>query len=469
MQRRYRYAIDGVVIVVVAAVALTIITAKRLEEMFAAGNPPPRANAWTPSTKPNDEVSANFIVETDQKNNVALAGKHPGADWPQFNGARRDNKSDDTGLLKSWPKGGPRLLWTARGLGTGYSNVTVVDGVVYTMGDKGWREAVIALDCGTGQKIWATPFARATTNVSPPGPRGAPAVAGDVVCSLGACGDLVCLDASSGKTRWQKNILRDFRGHVPGWGICESVLIDQDRVICTPGGQKATMVAFDAKTGNVLWLVLTPDTDRVGYASPAFTKVGGLRQYIQFTAKGTIGVSADDGRFLWRDNSAASGDANCSSPLAAGNFVFSASGYGTGGSLVKLSANQSGVTAERVYHTHAMQSHHGDMVIVDGFLYGSCDPGILTCIELATGKTKWRSRAVAKGSITYADGRLYFRTEAGTLVLVEANGEAYHEHGRFEQPKRTNASAWSHPVVAAGRLFLRDQDCLLCYDLKSAH
>jgi outer membrane protein assembly factor BamB len=469
MKARYRYLIDGGVVVVVVAILLTVITIRQSQQMLAnsnGGSLPP-AEDWRPSQKADDEVSADFSVETDQKNNVKLAGKHPGTDWPQFNGARRDNKSDETGLLKQWPTDGPKLLWICHGLGTGFSTVAVVNGVAYTMGDKGKSEAVIALDCGTGEKIWSTPFANPTQS-SPAGPRSTPAVANGAVYALGGNGDLVCLEADSGKIRWHKNISRDFGGHIPGWGICESVLVDQDKVICTPGGQEATIIALDPKTGRVLWQSLTPETDRVGYASPAVAEVGGGRQYVQFTAGGTIGVRADDGRFLWRENTSANGTANCSSPLVAGDFVFTASGYNTGGTLVKLHASQSGVTAEHIYHTPDMKSHHGDMVIVDGFLYGASDPGVLTCIQLATGKTKWRTRSVAKGSITYADGRLYCREEGGRVFLVEANSEAFHERGRLEQPKRASAAAWAHPVVAAGRLFLRDQDKLLCYDVKSA-
>jgi outer membrane protein assembly factor BamB len=291
-------------------------------------------------------------------------------------------------------------------------------------------------------------------------------VSGDAVYGLGGNGDLVCLDAKSGDIRWQKNILSEFGGGVLGWGICESVLVDEDRLICTPGGNDATIVALDPKTGDVIWKSLVPDEDRAGYSSAAVADVGGVRQYVQLTALGTIGVRAGDGEFLWRENSAANPTANCSSPLVAGNFVFSASNYGTGGALVKLSADDGKVAAERVYHTREMKNHHGDMVIVDGLLYGSNDPGIFTCLELETGKVKWKDRGVGKGSVTYADGRIYLRSEAGKVALVEATGEEYRERGRFDEPSRSSANAWSHPVVAHGRLFLRDQDRLLCYDVR---
>jgi len=247
----------------------------------------------------------------------------------------------------------------------------------------------------------------------------------------------------------------------------ESVLIDGRRLICTPGGDQATLVALDAATGELIWKSLLPGKDRASYASPIVVEVGGVRQYVQFTASGTVGVRADSGEFLWRDDSASNTTANCSSPLSAGNFVFTSSNYGTGGSLVRLSASHSTVKANLVYHTREMSSHHGDMVIVDGLLYGSSEPGILTCLELKSGKVKWRSRSTGKGAITYADGRIYLRTEQGTVLLVEATGASYRELGRFEQPRRSASLAWSHPVVAAGKLFLTDQDLLLCYDLKS--
>ena len=260
--------------------------------------------------------------------------------------------------------------------------------------------------------------------------------------------------------------MTEFEGFVPNWGACESVLIDQNRIICTPGGSTATLIALNPENGDLIWKAVAPQKDRCGYASPAVAQVDGVRQYVQLTRSGTVGVRADNGDFLWRDDSAANATANCSSPLVAGNLVFTSSNYGAGGSLVKLVAASSGVKAELVYHTHRMSVHHGDMVIVDGLIFGASDPGILTCLELASGNVKWSSRQAGKGSITYADGRIYLRTEEGTVILVEATGKSYHELGRFEQPSRSKSSAWAHPVVASGRLFLRDQELLFCFDLR---
>lgn len=468
LKRRYRYAIEALVIVVAVGVGLFIFNKDNVPDHTPASGPAPPAKTWRPSAENDAEANANFGVETSATGSVRLAGKETGADWPSFNGPQRNNKSPETSLLPRWPPEGPRLAWMSRGLGTGYSSISVVKGVVYTMGNKGASEAVIALDAGTGEKIWSTPFCWAAQLSAGEGPRSTPTVSEDAVYGLGGYGDLVCLDATSGAIRWQKNILQEFGGQNLAWGICESVLVDENRLICTPGGSTATLVALDRQTGAVVWKTLLPEKDRASYASSAIAEVGGIRQYVQVTASGTVGVRADTGEFLWRENSAANATANCSSPLVAGNFVFSSSNYGTGGALVKLSASDSTVKAERVYHTHDLTSHHGDMVIVDGLLYGSSDPGILTCLELASGKVKWRSRSPGKGSITYADGRLYFRSEQGAVALVEATGAGYRELGRFDQPKRSSSSAWSHPVVAAGKLFLRDEDLLLCYDLKKA-
>lgn len=439
---------------------------KKKDPFTFSHGPAPPSNPFEVTPELEDAVNEDFGVEESREGNKPLAGTKVGADWPQFNGRRRDNKSDESGLLQAWPSGGPPLLWMARGLGEGYSTVSVVDGVVYTMGNKGKAEAVVALDAGTGERLWSTPIAWASRLNAGDGPRSTPTVGGDAVFALGGNGDLACLERKSGAIRWRKNILSEFGGGVPGWGICESVLVDDNRVICTPGGNKATIVALEPKTGDVIWQSLVPEKDRAGYASACIADVGGIKQYVQFTASGTIGVRADKGEFLWRENSAANGTANCSSPLIEGNLVFSASNYGTGGALVKLSPAGETVAAELVYKAREMKSHHGDMVIHDGLIYGSNESGILICLDHATGEMKWRDRSVGKGSITFADGRLYLRSESGKVALIEPNATKYREVGRLEEPHRTTSPAWAHPVIAHRCLFLRDQDLLLCYDLR---
>jgi len=421
---------------------------------------------WVDSEEVRSEANKGFSV-SGTKGLKPAAGQKSSANWPRFNGANRDNISKETGLLKKWPKGGPKLLWTAKGLGAGYSGVAVVDGVVYSMSNKGSSEVVMALDAGNGTKIWSTPYAAASKPSVGDGPRSTPTVDGNNVYGLGANGDLVALEAKSGKLLWHKNILQEYKGENIAWGICESVLIDGDKIVCTPGSPTATVVALKKQTGQEIWTCLSPQKDVPGYASINVTEATGKRQYVVFTGNGTIGVSANDGKFLWREDSANNGTANCSSPLVVDNYVFSASNYGKGGALVELSQNSDGVEAKLVYATNDMKSHHGDMVIKDGLIFGSNDPGILMCLDLKTGKIKWQNRSVGKGSMTYADGALYLRSENGPIALVAATGEGYIELGQFDQPDRSTQQAWTHPVVAEGKLFIRDQDLLMCYDLKA--
>ncbi|MBC7815298.1 MAG: PQQ-like beta-propeller repeat protein, partial [Planctomycetaceae bacterium] len=292
-----------------------------------------------------------------------------------------------------------------------------------------------------------------------------PTVDGDRLYALGALGDLVCLDAKSGQRRWHKNILKEFGGSAGHWGICESPLIDGEKVIVTPGGRGATLVALNKNNGNLLWKSRVPGDPGPGYASAIAVEVGGVRQYVNFTAGGLIGVRANDGEFLWQNNSAANNTANCSAPVFFENHIFYGSGYSTGGACVRLESNGNTTRAEELYKTKQMKNHHGGMVVVDGFLYG-CDEERLTCLDLLSGKVMWQDRSPGKGSITFADGLLIVRNEQGPLTLIEANSQRYVEKGQFDQPNRSGRQAWAYPVVANGHLLLRDQETLLCYDLR---
>jgi outer membrane protein assembly factor BamB len=192
---------------------------------------------------------------------------------------------------------------------------------------------------------------------------------------------------------------------------------------------------------------------------------GGVRQFIQFTARGTIGIRAADGKFMWRDDSAANGTANCCAPVAADGMVVTASGYGKGGSMVELSTTGGETSCLFAWHSQDLTVHHGGLVLYDGHIYATNDQA-LNCVELKTGKLKWKNRSVGKGSLTFAEGRLVVRSEGGPIALVEATPAEYRELGKFNQPQRSGSPAWTYPVVALGKLFLRDQDKLFVYDVK---
>jgi outer membrane protein assembly factor BamB len=260
-------------------------------------------------------------------------------------------------------------------------------------------------------------------------------------------------------------LVRDFQGAPGGWGYCESPLVDGQKLICTPGGRAATLVALNKKTGALLWKAQVPQGDGAAYSSVIAGDVDGQRQYIQFLSGGVVGIDAKTGRFLWRYDHPHNGTANCSTPIYQDGHVFAASGYGTGGGLAKLIHAGAGTRAEEVYFTKHMQNHHGGMVVVDGYLYGS-NEGQLCCLDLLTGQVQWSEGRPGKGSIAFADGHLYYRNEGGPITLVEANPKKYVQQGRFDQPDRTGAPAWAHPVIANGKLLIRDQDLLLCYDIK---
>jgi outer membrane protein assembly factor BamB len=386
------------------------------------------------------------------------------ADWPQWRGARRDGLSPESALLQQWPQGGPALLWKTNGLGSGYSSVAVAGGKIFTMGDRGDSSFVHAIDV-SGKPAWSAKVGKPGGGGGYPGPRCTPTVDGTYVYALGQFGDLVCLEAATGQEVWRKNLARDFGGQVGGWGYSESPLVDGEQVICTPGGEQGTLLALNRKTGAKTWQSYQW-MDPAEYASIMPAEIGGRRQYIQLTGESVGGVAAENGKLLWRAVRTGA-TAIIPTPIVHENYVFVTSGYGVGCNLFKISSGGASFKAESVYANKAMVNHHGGVVLVAGYLYGHSEGKGWVCMKFDTGEMVWSERKLGKGSIAYADGRLYLRAEGGTTVLIEATPEGYLERGRFDQPHRSGKEAWPHPVIAGGRLYLRDQEQLLCYDIKA--
>jgi alcohol dehydrogenase (cytochrome c) len=601
---------------------------------------------------------------------TAFADSQESFDWPQWQGPDRDATSKETGLLKEWPKEGPPLAWKVTGLGGGDSAPSIAVGKIFGMSDRAEDEVVWALSEKDGKELWATrlgPAVKQSWPQSKEGPSCTPTVDGERLYVEGMGGDLACLQVKDGKILWQRNLKNDFGGVVPTWSYRESPLVDGEKVICTPGGPEAIMVALDKLTGTTIWksqlldgagdesggpgggsatvvsgtkdpglfsserwgkrafscklpngkylaklyfaenyegitgagqrifsfnvqghefkdfdicakaggpkrayietvpvkvtdgelrIVFTPQvenpainaieitpqseaatgvtsstaavrikaglstpfTDSSGqvwqpdkgfeggmmsqvagglgggfggqggprggpggssaaaYASPIAIEFAGQHQCVQLTAKALIGVAASDGKFLWRyDRPANSMGINCTTPLYHDGRVFAASAYGAGGGLVKLSKDAKGIKAEEVWFSKSMENHHGGVVLVNGCLFGSNGGnggGYLTCLDFKTGNVLWNERdsnkrRVRKGSMAFADDRIYYRTEEGDLILIEPSQNEYLERGRFVQPDRSKLPAWAHPAIANGKLYVRDQDMLLCYDVKA--
>jgi outer membrane protein assembly factor BamB len=394
------------------------------------------------------------------------------ADWPQWRGPQRNGISKETGLLKEWPKEGPKLLWHVKEIGSGYSTPAVVGGRIYLLSNQGNdHEFVQALDVKNGKQLWSTRLGKVgNPDQQPayPGARSTPTVDGRLLYALGSDGDLACMEAATGKVRWQKNLRAEFGGKPGVWAYSESPLVDGDALICTPGGSAVTLVALNKRTGDVLWKCAVPGGDEAAYASAIVVETGGVRQYVQFLQGGVVGVDARSGKFLWRyDKTAQGSPANIPTPVAHEDAIYTASGRG-GGGLVRLKLNQGAIEAEPVYAAMRLPNAIGGAVTINGYLYGTAGQA-LTCAEFTTGEVKWQDRGVGAGSICYADGRLYLHGENGEVALVEATPEAYREKGRFtppDAPERGRSRAWAYPVVANGRLYIRDMGSLWCYDVK---
>lgn len=379
------------------------------------------------------------------------------AEWRQWRGAERNGISSETGLADSWPEGGPEKLWTVSGLGAGFSSFAVSGGRLFTQGERAGRQYVIAVDEATGGKLWETPNGSGYSSNRGVGPRGTPTVDGDRVYALGAEGDLICLEAATGKKIWTSNLLDRFKASNIRWGISESPLIDDGKVIVNPGGRNASVVALDKNDGKLIW---KSQSDEAGYSSAVAVEAAGARQYILFTGEGAVGLLAKNGELLWRYNGATNGTANIATPIFHDNHVFLSSDYGAGCALLKLTADG----AEEVYFNRDMRNHYSSSVLFDGVLYGYSS-SILTAMDFKTGEVLWRDRSVGKGQVILADGKLYLYSEDGVLGMVRAAPEGYrelarHEIGRGGPPPRTL------PVVSGGKLIVRDQDTARAFDIR---
>ncbi len=390
-----------------------------------------------------------------------------GASWPQWRGPNRDDSSTETGLLKKWPADGPKSVWVSEDAGLGYSGFAVVDGVLYTMGLFGNDEKLLALDAATGKKLWDTKVGDRLENRWGDGPRSTPTVADGNVFALSGTGTLLCADAKTGKKKWDKSLTKDLGGTVQQWGYTESPLVEGDKVIVTPGGSKGAIAALSVKNGSVEWQ--TKDfTEAAQYSSAIVIDHGGQRQIVQLVMKAFVGVSPKDGKVLWKADFPGQ-TAVIPTPIYQDGHVYVAAGYGVGCKMIKLGEGK----VETVYENKVMTNHHGGVILLGDHVYGHSDGGGWICQDFKTGVEKWSEREkLRKGCIAYADGMFYCVGEdRGDVVLIEASTEGWKEQGRFKLEKQSKQRSpqgriWTHPVICGGKLYLRDQEFISCYDVK---
>lgn len=388
------------------------------------------------------------------------------ADWPQWRGAGRVGHSPDTSILAPWPKSGPKQAWIFKDAGIGYSSFSIVGTRLFTMGARQESEQVICLDATTGKELWATSLGPVYENNWGDGPRSTPTVDGDHLYALSATGILACLNIKDGTEVWKVDVVKSLGGELQGWGYTESVLIDGDHVICTPGGQQGTMAALHKKTGAVVWQS-SKLKGPAQYSSPIRIEVNGQPQYAQLLMNKVVGIAPKDGALLW-ETSFPGRVAVIPTLVFHDNSVYATAGYGTGCQMIKLD----GAEPEVVYEEKSITNHHGGVIVVDGKIYGHSDKGGWTCQDFLTGKIEWQDESLGKGTCTYAAGHLICVDENdGTVVLATAKPDKWQEISRFKLAPQTSlrkkeGRIWSHPVVVNGRLYLRDQDLIFCYNVK---
>ncbi|MDO5580437.1 MAG: PQQ-like beta-propeller repeat protein [Planctomycetia bacterium] len=393
-----------------------------------------------------------------------------GADWPNWKGPNRDNISPETGLLEEWPDEGPKVLQISSGLGEGYSNLCIYGNRIFTLGDFADITCLVALDRESGKVLGKAQIAPGGAIGGHIGPKSTPSTDGENVYGLTQRGILFCADFEFGKIKWTKDLVNDFGGGMMNprmnWGFAESVLLDGEKVVCTPGGKKGSVIAFNKKTGKLIWRS-TQIKDDATYASITPVEIEGKRQYLVMMSDHIAGIDPENGKVLWKV--AFPGRvAACTDPVYANGSLFATCAYGVGGFGYQIATRRGKTIFEENYTMKKVDNKHHGLICLDGKVYSTSSSGALYCFDIATGKILWENRRFRSVSaISYADGKLYLRGESsGEIVLVEANPEKYIEKGRFTQQDRSDKNAWTYPIILDGRMYVRDQDKLFQYDLK---
>ena len=418
------------------------------------------------SYKPTRMLISLFVIGAFSSNSPPLTAVD-GPFWPRFHGSKGANISPETGLQRKWPEQGPKLLWSAKGLGRGFVGVTIAEGRIYTAGDIDDVNVISAMDMD-GRIQWQVNNGAAWTGSGPKGARGTPTIDRGLLYHENAYEQVICLNAETGKRVWDLNLGSEFDGRKGGYGRAESILIDGDHVICCPGGATA-MVALDKKTGQTVWRSSSAG-EPAGYASPIVAEYQGLRMILTMSQKSVIGVHADTGDLLWRfEHFTPRYVANCVTPIYHNGHVFISGGYGKGSVLLKINVDDQKATIEPVWRTEDLDNRHGGVVLLNGYVYGashSNNNARWVCLDWKTGQMMYAERGVGQGSLACADGMLYTLSERRTMGLVKATPAGHAVASQFKIPEGGEGPTWAHPVVCGGRLYVRHGDYLYAYDVR---
>ncbi len=379
-------------------------------------------------------------------------------DWPQWRGPNRDGISSETGLLKTWPASGPKVLWRA-GSGEGYSGIVVSQGRGFTSYGVGNNEVVVAFEASTGKELWRATIDDKFENDQGNGPRSTPTVEGEMLFALSAQSHLVALSVKDGKKIWEHDLRAEYGARIPRWGVSTVPLVEGNMLLVDVGGKTGhSVMAFNKTNGAVIW---KSETDVPGYSAPIAVTVNGMRKILAFTGTALVGLAANDGRSLWRYAWETEYDVNAATPVfIAPDKVFIASDYGKGSALLQMQTNNGKAGVREVWRSREMKNHFSSSVLYQNHLYGF-DDAFLTCLDLATGAPKWQQRGFNKGSLLLADGHLVVLGERGNLALVEASPASYREKANVQI---LNGRCWTMPTLANGKLYLRNQSAMLCLD-----
>ena len=388
-------------------------------------------------------------------------------DWPGWRGKDRTDISRETNLLTSWPAGGPKKVWMYDNAGVGYSGFAVVNNRLFTMGTRDNETILICLDATTGEEIWFRPMGEILENGWGNGPRSTPTVEGDLVYALSGPGVLVCAKVADGEIVWQRT-MEEFGGVEPKWGFSESVLVDGDRVVCTPGGNVGMAIALNRFDGELIWQTETL-TGQPHYSSFIKVEHEGKPQYIQLARKFAFGVQPETGEVLWESD----WDGRVAvipTPIYNNGKVYLTSGYGVGCKLITLDGSE----PSEVYKNKVMKNHHGGVVLVGDHLYGHSDGTGWVCQSFQSGEMIWNEKdALDKGAMSVAGNMLYcIGEDSGDVVLAKATPDGWSEQGRFTlspqtKIRKSRGRIWTHPVISNGKMYLRDQDLIFCFDVSA--